>query len=81
MVLQLVIGMAISLLISLIYISHFVEKATTFSQLTAWFLVTFISFPLAKRVLEFCFPAEKLLLNLLLVFPFAIITYSFEFDW
>jgi O-antigen/teichoic acid export membrane protein len=80
MVLLSVIGMLVSLLINLIFIPHFAEKATGFSQLIAEFLVTSISFFLAKRVLDFNFPMKEFFLNLLLVIPFAIITYtSFKF--
>lgn len=80
MVLLSIIGMVISLSINLIFIPHFAEKATGFSQLIAEFLVTSVSFFLAKRVLDFNFPMREFLLNLLFVIPFAIITYfSFKF--
>ena len=75
MVILSVIGMAISLFINIIFIPQFAEKATAFSQLSAEVLVTLVSFFLAKRVLDFNFPIKKLLLNLSLVLPFAIITY------
>jgi O-antigen/teichoic acid export membrane protein len=75
MVLLSIIGMAVSLLINLIFIPHFAEKATGFSQLIAEFCVTSVSFFLAKRALAFNFPMKEFLLNLLLAIPFAIITY------
>lgn len=70
-----VIGMTISLFINIIFIPHFAEKATAFSQLTAEFLVTLVSFFFARKILNFNFPIKKILLNLFLVLPFAIITY------
>lgn len=70
-----VIGMIISLLINIIFIPHFAEKATAFSQLAAEFLVTLLSFFFAKRILDFKFPTKKLLLNILFVLPFALFTY------
>jgi O-antigen/teichoic acid export membrane protein len=80
MVILSIIGMIISLLINLIFISHFAEKATAISQLVAEFSVTFISFFLAKRALDFDFPTKLFLINLVFVIPFAIITYlSFKF--
>ena len=69
------IGMVISLLINLLFIHSFAEKATGFSQLIAEFLVTLISFFLAKKVLNFTFPIKKLLTNLLFVLPFAVIAH------
>jgi len=75
-----IIGMAISLIINLIFIPHFAEKATALSQLTAEFFVTLASFFLARHVLDFRFPIEELLLNVVFVIPFALITYlSFYF--
>ncbi len=69
------IGMTISLIINLIFIPHFAEKATAFSQLISEFLVAFVGFFFAKKVLNFTFPLKNLIFNILLVFPFAIITY------
>jgi O-antigen/teichoic acid export membrane protein len=69
------IGMTISLLINIIFIPHFAEKATAFSQLIAEFLVTLISFFLARRVLDFNFPIKTFFLNLVFVIPFLLITY------
>jgi O-antigen/teichoic acid export membrane protein len=71
------IGMTISLIINLIFIPDFAEKATAFSQLVGEFTVTLISFFLAKRVININFPTKKFLLNLLLVIPFSVITYTF----
>jgi len=80
MVMLSAIGMIVSLLINLIFIPLFAEKAAAFSQLIAELLVTCISFFLAKRILKFEFPIKTLILNSLLVIPFAIITYlSFKF--
>ena len=75
MVLLSAIGMTISLLINLIFIPLFAEKAAAFSQLTAEFLVTFVSYFLAKRVLQFKFPIKYFLLNFFLVSPFGLICY------
>jgi O-antigen/teichoic acid export membrane protein len=77
MVMLSVIGMVISLFINLIFIPYFAEKAAAFSLLIAEYIVTFLSFFLAKRVLDFSFPTKKLFLNLLLVLPFGLITYLF----
>jgi O-antigen/teichoic acid export membrane protein len=80
MVLLSIIGMAISLIINLIFIPSFAEKATAISQLAAELLVTIVSFLLARKVLDFVFPVKKLLLNLVLVIPFYVITYfSYKF--
>ncbi len=70
-----VVGMIISLFINLIFIPHFAEKATAFSQLIAELLVTLVAFFLAKKVLDFSFPTKTFLMNLLLVLPFAIFTH------
>lgn len=75
MVILSIIGMIISLLINLIFIPQFADKATAFSQLSAEFLVTLVSFFLAKRVLDFDFPTKKFLLNLILVIPFTLFSY------
>ncbi len=68
-------GMTISLLVNLIFIPYFAEKAAAISQLVAELLVTCISYIIAKRILNFKFPIKTLILNILLVIPFAIITY------
>lgn len=68
------IGMVISLIINLIFIPHFAERATAFSQLIAELSVTVFSFFLAKRVLNFHFPTKLFLLNLLFVIPFLFLT-------
>lgn len=80
MVIISIIGVAISLIINIIYIPQFAEKATAVSQLAAEFFVTFASFILARRVFKFNFPVKIFLLNIIFVLPFSIITYfSFKF--
>jgi O-antigen/teichoic acid export membrane protein len=80
MVLLSAIGMGISLIINIIFIPHFAEKATAFSQLAAELLVTLVSFLLARRVLNFIFPFRRFFLNLVFVIPFSVITYfSYKF--
>ena len=81
MVMLSAIGMFISLLINIIFIPRFAEKATAVSQLVGEFLVTLVSFFMAKKVFNFNFPAKKFLLNLACVIPFAMITFlSFKFS-
>ena len=75
MVILSIIGMTISLFINILFIPQFAEKATAFSQLAAEFLVTFVSFILARRVFKFNFPVKTFLLNVFFVLPFSIITY------
>ncbi len=75
MVMLSAIGMAISLVINIVFIPHFAEMATGYSQLIAEFLVTFVSFFLAKKVLDFNFPVKKILLNILFVLPFMLIIF------
>jgi O-antigen/teichoic acid export membrane protein len=75
MVILSIIGMTISLFINIIFIPQFAEKATAVSQLAAEFLVTFVSFILARRVFKFSFPVKTFLLNVIFVLPFSIITY------
>jgi O-antigen/teichoic acid export membrane protein len=70
-----VTGMIISLLINIIFIPHFAEKATAFSQLIAEFVVTILAFISAKKVLKFNFPYKRILLNLLFAIPFILINY------
>ena len=80
MVILSVIGTAVSLFINILFIPHFAEKATAYSQLSAEFLVTLVAFFLVKRVLNFNFPIKTFLLNLVFVIPFSIITFlSFRF--
>jgi hypothetical protein len=67
--------MVISLIINLLFIPQFAERATAFSQLIAELSVTIFSFFLAKRFLNFRFPLKLFLLNLLFVIPFMLITY------
>jgi O-antigen/teichoic acid export membrane protein len=69
------IGMLLSLIINLVFIPYFAEKATAFSQLLAELLVTLTGYFLARRCLDFHFPAKKFLLNVLCVIPFVLITY------
>jgi O-antigen/teichoic acid export membrane protein len=68
-------GMLLSLVINVIFIPYFAEKATAFSQLAAELLVTTAAYFLAKRCLNFEFPSKKLLLNLLCVVPFVLVAY------
>ena len=75
MVILSTIGVSISLIINVTLIPYFAEKATAYSQLSAEFFVTVISFFLARRYLNFNFPVRKFVLNILLVIPFALITY------
>jgi O-antigen/teichoic acid export membrane protein len=80
MVLLSVIGMGISLIVNIIFIPHFAERATAISQLAAELLVTLVSFFLARKVLNFVFPVKKFILNLVFVIPFSAITYfSYKF--
>jgi O-antigen/teichoic acid export membrane protein len=74
MIILSIIGITISLPINLIFIPHFAEKATAFSQLLAEFFVMIFALYFAKRCLLFQFPLKKLLLNFLCVIPFAAIT-------
>jgi len=75
MILLSAVGMIISIFINLLFIPHFAERATGFSQLLSEFFVTLLAFFLSKRILAFHFPVKKLLLNLLYVIPFVAITY------
>jgi O-antigen/teichoic acid export membrane protein len=68
-------GMTISLIINIIFIPYFAERATAFSQLITELLVTVFSFLMAKRFLNFQFPSKLFLVNLLCVVPFSLITY------
>jgi O-antigen/teichoic acid export membrane protein len=69
------IGMILSLVINLVFIPAFAEKATAFSQLVAEALVTLVSFILAKKVINFKFPFRVFYLNLIFVIPFAVISF------
>ena len=75
MVILSAIGVTISLIINVTFISHYAEKATAYSQLLTELFVTILSYFLSKRYLNFYFPFKKLILNLLLVIPFAFITF------
>jgi O-antigen/teichoic acid export membrane protein len=66
MVLLSAFGMVISLIINIIFIPEYGERATAVSQLSAELAVTVISFFLAKRCLDFNFPIQLFLLNVLL---------------
>lgn len=68
-------GMVISVLINIIFIPTFAEQATGYSQLVAEFTVTILAYFLAKRLLEFKFPAKSFLINAGFVLPFALITH------
>jgi O-antigen/teichoic acid export membrane protein len=75
MVMLSVTGMAVSLMINVIFIPAFAEKATAFSQLMAELMVTLVAYFLSKKVLDFRFPTRKVLLNVLFVLPFSLFTY------
>ena len=75
MMLLAVLGMIISIVINLVFIPRFAERATGVSQLLSELLVTLFSFFLARRILHFHFPTRNFILNLMYVIPFAVITY------
>ena len=54
-----VVGMSVSLLINILFISQYAEKATAFSQVVAEFSVTIISLYLSKKILNFQFPTNS----------------------
>lgn len=64
-------GMTISIMINLLFIPYFAEKATAFSQLLSEFIVILFAFFFAKRILSFHFPVREFLINVLCVIPFA----------
>lgn len=68
------LGIVMSVLINLIFISAIAEKATALSQLIAEITITVISFFLAKNILDFTFPTKKLLLNLVMAIPFLFLS-------
>ena len=70
-----VIGTVISVVINLIFIPHFAEKATGFSLLFSELFVTTASFFIARKIISFHVPNKILFLNLVCVFPFLLITY------
>jgi hypothetical protein len=70
-----IIGMTVSLIVNLIFIPVYAERATAYSQTIAECLVAFTSFFLAKKVLHIKFPLKKLLYNALCVLPFILITH------
>lgn len=75
MVLLAALGMIISIVINLLFIPRFAERATGMSQLLSEFFVTLFSFFLTRRILHFHFPLKNFILNLVYVIPFAFITY------
>ena len=75
MMLLAVLGMIIGIVINLVFIPRFAERATGVSQLLSELLVTLFSFFLARRILHFHFPTRNFILNLMYVIPFAVITY------
>lgn len=75
MVLISVIGMIVSLTINFAFIPHFAERATGFAQLLSEFFVTFASFFFAKKLLNFQFPYNKCLINIICVVPFVFFYY------
>jgi O-antigen/teichoic acid export membrane protein len=72
MVIISVLGMIVSVLINILFIPHFAEKATAVSQFTAELTVTIFSFIFASKALSFQFPYKKLFLNIIFVIPFLL---------
>ena len=70
MVVLALLGMVISLVINLVFIPGFAERATAWAELMAELLVSCLAFFLARRCLEFKFPLKRFLFNLVLVSPF-----------
>jgi len=68
-------GMGLSLLINLIFISRFAERASSIAQLTSEITVMVISFFVAKKVVQFTFPLKLFIMNLLFVLPFIPLVY------
>lgn len=75
MILLSAVGMTTSIVINIVFIPHFAERATGFSQLIAEFFVTLLAFFLSKKTLAFYFPIRKFTFNILCVIPFTVITY------
>jgi len=75
MVLLSALGMVISLIINIIFIPGYGERATAVSQFSAELAVTVVSFFLAKRCFDFNFPIQLFLLNVLFVLPFLFFTH------
>ncbi|MEO6869342.1 MAG: flippase [Ginsengibacter sp.] len=73
-----VIGMIISVLINLIFIPIYAEKATAFSLVFSELFVTVAAFVLSKKLLAFGVPYKTIFLNIICPIPFIFLTYLFE---
>lgn len=75
MVILSIIGMIISVLINVIFIPHFAEKATGFSLLFSELFVTAASYLLSRKIIFFRLPNRTTVLNIICVIPFIFFTY------
>jgi O-antigen/teichoic acid export membrane protein len=75
MVILSAIGMGISLLIHMVFIARFAERASAFAQVVSELLVTIMAFFVSKKFLNFVFPSKLLFLNILFALPFIPLTY------
>lgn len=75
MVFLAITGMAVSLVINLVFIPQFAEKATGFSQVISESMVTVLAFFFCRKVVSFDFPVKSLLINIVCVIPFAAISF------
>ena len=70
MVILAITGMVVSLVINLVFIPRYAERATAWAELMAELVVSSLAFIWAYKYLRFRFPIKRFMLNLVLVVPF-----------